>query len=96
MLAGLFKRCIQRRGIRPSDPYDWEKQNIIHESLATMKSLPTVTAPPVFTNTTTANQTLATQNVDPNNQENVEPDNKKELDVSKMYIYLNNNIQTLS
>ena len=25
MLSGLFERCMKRRGIRDSDPYDWEK-----------------------------------------------------------------------
>lgn len=25
MLAGLFERCMKRRGVKESDPYDWEK-----------------------------------------------------------------------
>lgn len=25
MLASLFERCMKRRGVRETDPYDWEK-----------------------------------------------------------------------
>lgn len=25
MLASLFDRCMKRRGVKESDPYDWEK-----------------------------------------------------------------------
>ena len=25
MLAGIFERCMKRRGVKDSDPYDWEK-----------------------------------------------------------------------
>lgn len=25
MLIGLFERCMRRRGVKDSDPYDWEK-----------------------------------------------------------------------
>lgn len=25
MLSGLFERCMKRRGIKESDPFDWEK-----------------------------------------------------------------------
>jgi len=25
MLSGLFERCMKRRGVRETDPYDWEK-----------------------------------------------------------------------
>lgn len=25
MLATLFERCMKRRGVKDSDPYDWEK-----------------------------------------------------------------------
>lgn len=25
MLIGLFERCMKRRGVKDSDPYDWEK-----------------------------------------------------------------------
>ncbi|XP_008202443.1 tau-tubulin kinase homolog Asator isoform X2 [Nasonia vitripennis] len=85
MLAGLFERCIQRRGIQASDPYDWEKPIITNEGLPTTKSLPTVTIPPALTTATTINQPPTTPNVDTNNQENVEPDNRKELEAQLDY-----------
>jgi tau tubulin kinase len=25
MLSSLFERCMKRRGVKESDPYDWEK-----------------------------------------------------------------------
>ncbi|XP_055373380.1 uncharacterized protein DDB_G0283357 isoform X2 [Condylostylus longicornis] len=28
MLASLFERCMKRRGVKESDPYDWEKTDI--------------------------------------------------------------------
>nr|XP_034186999.1 tau-tubulin kinase homolog Asator isoform X2 [Osmia lignaria] len=85
MLAGLFERCMKRRGIKMNDPYDWEKPSRSNESLPTTKSLPTVTVPPVLTTATTINQPPTTPNVDTNNQENVEPDNRKELDAQMDY-----------
>lgn len=87
MLAGLFERCLKRRGVKATDPYDWEKPFISNESLPTTKSLPSnyqVAMPPVLTTATTINQAPTTPNVDTNNQENVEPDNRKELDVKRL------------
>lgn len=82
MLAGLFERCMKRRGVKANDPYDWERPLIANEGLSTTRSLPTVAVPPALTTATTINQPSATlPNVDTNNQENVEPDNRKELDV---------------
>ncbi|EFN88725.1 Tau-tubulin kinase 1 [Harpegnathos saltator] len=86
MLAGLFERCMKRRGVKANDPYDWERPLIANEGLSTTRSLPTVTVPPALTTATTINQPSATMpNVDTNNQENVEPDNRKELDAQLDY-----------
>ncbi|XP_043249802.1 tau-tubulin kinase homolog Asator isoform X5 [Colletes gigas] len=85
MLAGLFERCMKRRGVKTNDPYDWERPLMANESLPTTRSLPTVTAPPMLTTATTINQPPTTPNVDTNNQENVEPDNRKELDAQMDY-----------
>lgn len=82
MLSGLLERCMRRRGVKASDPYDWERPIIVNEGLPTTRSLPTVPLPPTHTTATTINQLQTTPNVDTNNQENVEPDNRKELDVS--------------
>ncbi|XP_070153563.1 tau-tubulin kinase homolog Asator isoform X1 [Polyergus mexicanus] len=84
MLGGLFERCMKRRGVKPNDPYDWERPLIANEGLSTTRSLPTVTVPPALTTATTINQPPIT-NVDTNNQENVEPDNRKELDAQLDY-----------
>ncbi|XP_029161782.1 uncharacterized protein LOC114933415 isoform X2 [Nylanderia fulva] len=84
MLAGLFERCMKRRGVKSNDPYDWERPLIANEGLSTTRSLPTVTVPPALTTATTINQPPLT-NVDTNNQENVEPDNRKELDAQLDY-----------
>ncbi|KAK0167601.1 hypothetical protein PV327_004976 [Microctonus hyperodae] len=81
MLAGLFERCMKRRGVKLNDPYDWERPLIANEGLPTTRSLPTVTAPPALTTATTINQPPTTPNVDTNNQENVEPDNRKEANM---------------
>ncbi|XP_068979004.1 tau-tubulin kinase homolog Asator isoform X2 [Bombus flavifrons] len=88
MLAGLFERCLKRRGVKATDPYDWERPFISNESLPTTRSLPSnyqVAMPPVLTTATTINQAPTTPNVDTNNQENVEPDNRKELDAQMDY-----------
>lgn len=95
MLAGLFERCLKRRGVKATDPYDWERPFISNESLPTTRSLPSnyqVAMPPVLTTATTINQAPTTPNVDTNNQENVEPDNRKELDVKR----LNRNVYWIS
>ncbi|XP_043290115.1 tau-tubulin kinase homolog Asator isoform X3 [Venturia canescens] len=78
MLASLFERCMKRRGVKASDPYDWERPLVANEGLPTTRSLPTVTATPALMTATTINQAPTTPNVDTNNQENVEPDNRKE------------------
>ncbi|XP_033224062.1 tau-tubulin kinase homolog Asator isoform X3 [Belonocnema kinseyi] len=85
MLGGLLERCMKRRGVKASDPYDWERPIIVNEGLPTARSLPTVPLPPTHTTATTINQLQTTPNVDTNNQENVEPDNRKELDAQLDY-----------
>lgn len=32
MLISLFERCMKRRGVKESDPYDFEKTNITNSS----------------------------------------------------------------
>ncbi|XP_043483044.1 tau-tubulin kinase homolog Asator isoform X2 [Leptopilina heterotoma] len=85
MLSGLLERCMRRRGVKMGDPYDWERPIIVNEGLPTTRSLPTVPLPPTHTTATTINQLQTTPNVDTNNQENVEPDNRKELDAQLDY-----------
>ena len=86
MLSSLFVRCMKRRGVKASDPYDWERPLVANEGLPTTRSLPTVTAPPALTTATTINQAPTTPNIDTNNQENVEPDNRKEVSTKLFYM----------
>lgn len=58
---------MKRRGVKPNDPYDWERPLLTNEGLPTTRSLPTVNVPLTVTTAQT------TPNVDTNNQENVEP-----------------------
>ncbi|XP_017853661.1 tau-tubulin kinase homolog Asator isoform X2 [Drosophila busckii] len=44
MLIGLFERCMKRRGVKESDPYDWEKVET-----ATLGNLNSATNPPAPT-----------------------------------------------
>lgn len=38
MLIGLFERCMKRRGVKESDPYDWEKVDTIGAGAATQSN----------------------------------------------------------
>ena len=31
MISGIFERTMKRRGVRESDPFDWEKVSFLHE-----------------------------------------------------------------
>ncbi|XP_065343410.1 tau-tubulin kinase homolog Asator isoform X3 [Cloeon dipterum] len=87
MLIGLFERCMKRRGVKESDPYDWEK--VTTENLA---PLSTTTSPsPALISRPTTGMLPASRITDnhvednmitslDNNQENIEPDNRKELE----------------
>jgi hypothetical protein len=84
MLAGVFERCMKRRGVKETDPYDWEK--LATENNATS---PHVTSNPPIASATKPSGGLTTENVDENimasldnNQENIEPnDNKNVIEV---------------
>ncbi|XP_055857732.1 tau-tubulin kinase homolog Asator isoform X2 [Episyrphus balteatus] len=38
MLISLFERCMKRRGVKDSDPYDWEKTDVVGTGGATSTS----------------------------------------------------------
>ncbi|KAG1672634.1 Tau-tubulin kinase Asator [Nymphon striatum] len=48
MLSGLFERCMKRRGVHESDPFDWEK-NSTDNSVATTTTSPAVISKPIHT-----------------------------------------------
>ena len=79
MLLGLFERTMKRRGVRDSDPFDWEKNT----TDSTLQSTSTVT-------TNGGGQGVggvgvgATKDTNNDNQENLEPDNRLELRISEL------------
>ncbi|XP_024086074.1 tau-tubulin kinase homolog Asator isoform X14 [Cimex lectularius] len=85
MLCGLFERCMKRRGIKETDPFDWEKpQHGVTPTGGTQ--YPTqitgggaaVTQPAIIGPAVTTTDNLHTTQLD-NDQENIEPDNRKEI-----------------
>ncbi|XP_071450606.1 tau-tubulin kinase homolog Asator isoform X2 [Hetaerina americana] len=105
MLTGLFERCMKRRGVKESDPYDWERTPAIDNSIApsppaapTMATSPaivvggktTTAAPPPpptsrrITDNMVEDEVPAVTSLD-NNQENIEPDNRRELEARLEY-----------
>ncbi|XP_034248117.1 serine/threonine-protein kinase MRCK gamma isoform X3 [Thrips palmi] len=76
MLMGLFERCMKRRGVKENDPYDWEKAgNSVDNALPPTN---TSTSPAIISRT--APGAHVGHHGTNNNQENIEPDNKKELE----------------
>lgn len=39
MLTGLFERCMKRRGVKESDPYDWEKTETASSGISQINSV---------------------------------------------------------
>lgn len=82
MLTSLFERCMKRRGVKESDPFDWEKPNEIAQpavtvSVHTNSTTPAVISRPITCTTyggETNNQLPVSSVVD---NENEEPENKK-------------------
>ena len=79
MISGIFERTMKRRGVRESDPLDWEKagsDSTQSEGLGTTGTAGFKTQP------APNNKVIITDNVENatvDNQENVEPDNIKEV-----------------
>lgn len=89
---GLFERCMKRRGVKENDPYDWEKGgNAVDNALPPTN---TSTSPAIISRT--APGAHVGHHGTNNNQENIEPDNKKELEVGTLgcmcmnYVILHN------
>ena len=75
MILGIFERTMKRRGVRESDPLDWEKAGSDSQSEGLPTALKNSTAPQ-------NNKVIAPDNAENatvDNQENVEPDNMKEV-----------------
>lgn len=82
MLAGLFERCMKRRGVKESDPYDWEKLSSIEINATNTQvtNTPAIITRPAtrITDNMLDDNLMCTFD---NNQENIEPDNRRELEV---------------
>lgn len=74
MLISLFERCMKRRGVKDSDPYDWEKPSQTDNQPVSQ----TVTVQQPTAPTTLPRHTKITTTTD-NNQENIEPTDNKEM-----------------
>ena len=95
MISGIFERTMKRRGVRDSDPLDWEKagsDSTQSEGLGTA----------VKTSAPQTSKVIITDNVEHqhatvDNQENVEPDNMKEVrrDNDTLLTLLNRVIRSL-
>lgn len=91
MLIGLFERCMKRRGVKESDPYDWEKVPSVTSVTDNAVPPAATTSPAILTRPATGilGATRITDNLMEdnlitsldNNQENIEPDNRRELEV---------------
>ncbi|XP_025834848.1 tau-tubulin kinase homolog Asator isoform X3 [Agrilus planipennis] len=73
MLINLFERCMKRRGVKESDPFDWEKVPPIDNSTA-----PITPSPHIQTAQTAILNSRHRHTVTDNNQENIEPTDNKE------------------
>ena len=75
MISGIFERTMKRRGVRESDPFDWEKAGSDSTQSEGLGTAVKSTAPQT-------NKVIITDNVEQqatvDNQENVEPDNRKD------------------
>ncbi|XP_075218834.1 tau-tubulin kinase asator isoform X3 [Lycorma delicatula] len=81
MLSNLLERCMKRRGVRESDPYDWEKTAVsIGNPQPPISTVPTPTPTPLSPRIVTSTDNVMITTLD-NNQENIEPDNRKEIEV---------------
>ncbi|KAL1502447.1 hypothetical protein ABEB36_007588 [Hypothenemus hampei] len=75
MLISLFERCMKRRGVKESDPFDWEKPSGDTQSTGQVSQ----TQPPTTAPTTLPRQTTKLLTTTDNNQENIEPTDNKEI-----------------
>uniref|UniRef100_A0A1B6KQV4 Protein kinase domain-containing protein n=1 Tax=Graphocephala atropunctata TaxID=36148 RepID=A0A1B6KQV4_9HEMI len=64
MLSLLLERCMKRRGVRESDPYDWEKPIVTQTQIPQTPAINTMTTPTPLSPR--------------NNNQNIQPDNRKD------------------
>lgn len=82
MILGIFERTMKRRGVRESDPLDWEKAGSDSTQSEGLGTALKNSAPQ-------NNKVIAPDNAENatvDNQENVEPDNMKEVSLITVII----------
>ena len=77
MISGIFERTMKRRGVREIDPFDWEKAGSDSTQSEGLGTAVKPSAPQTSKVIITDNVEHQQATVD--NQENVEPDNMKEV-----------------
>ncbi|XP_076256223.1 tau-tubulin kinase asator isoform X3 [Rhynchophorus ferrugineus] len=77
MLISLFERCMKRRGVKESDPFDWEKPTGDTQPTTQVSQV----QPPTTAPTTLPRQTTKLVTTIDNNQENIEPTDNKEVQI---------------
>ncbi|KAK7794232.1 hypothetical protein R5R35_012552 [Gryllus longicercus] len=88
MLIGLFERCMKRRGVKESDPYDWEKVAVPDNAIPSVPTTtPAILTRPALGATRITDNMLEDNLITSldNNQENIEPDNRRELEAQLDY-----------
>ncbi len=86
MLASILDRCLKRRGVKDSDAFDWEKPQENPQNNAKITNAVNNTTAAIMTRPVTTTSLGAEPNIQlitsvfDNDQENIEPDNEKELE----------------
>lgn len=63
MLIGLFERCMKRRGVKDSDPYDWEKIDTVNATTSQTTNTVQVLGKNEYVHGNTTQMTVAASNV---------------------------------
>ncbi|XP_049315515.1 tau-tubulin kinase homolog Asator isoform X2 [Bactrocera dorsalis] len=63
MLIGLFERCMKRRGVKDSDPYDWEKIDTVNATTSQTTNAVQILGKNEYAHGNTTQMTVAASNI---------------------------------